>query len=70
MGDLVSSGQNTPALQSELAKAVKQWAVYKRGLKLEQDSGDYIPVIMAATSEKLLQIMNKITGMYEQLSAS
>jgi len=69
MGELVNSDQNTPALQAELAKAVKQWGLYKRGLQLEQDSGDYIPVIMAATSENLLKIMNKITGLYEKLSA-
>ena len=69
IGELVNSEQNTPSLQSELSKAVKQWNLYKRGLQLEQDSGDYIPVIMAATSENLLKIMNKITGMYEQLSA-
>jgi nitrate/nitrite-specific signal transduction histidine kinase len=67
--ELVPSPQNTPEIQDELAQAVKQWNLYKRGLALEKDSGDYIPVIMAATSEKLLKIMNKITGMYEKLSA-
>jgi len=69
MKELVPSVKNTPEIQDELDQAVKQWSLYKRGLALEQDTGDYIPVIMAATSEKLLKIMNTITGMYEKLSA-
>ncbi len=67
--ELVTAASNTTAIQKELQKATKQWDLYKKGLKLEQDSGDYIPVIMAATSENLLKLMNKITGMYEQLPA-
>jgi len=65
--ELITSASNTPEIQQELNKANKQWALYKRGLKLEEDSGNHIPVIMAATSENLLKIMNKITGMYAQL---
>ncbi len=66
--ELITAGSNTREIQKELNKAAKQWEIYKRGLKLEQDTGDYIPVIMAATSENLLKMMNKITGMYEQIS--
>ncbi len=65
--ELVVSDKNTPEIQSELHKATKQWSLYRRGLKLESDSGDYIPIIMAVTSENLLKIMNKITGLYEKL---
>jgi hypothetical protein len=70
MTELFPAERNTPEIQAELNKAAKQWRVYERGLKLEQDSGDYIPVIMAVTSENLLKIMNAITGMYEDLSAN
>ena len=66
--ELITSASNTGEIQKELNKAAKQWSLYKRGLKLEQDSGDYIPVIMATTSENLLKMMNKITGMYEKIS--
>ncbi len=69
MNELFTSTQNTPEIQKELKKAIKQWEVYKRGLRLEEDSDDYIPVIMAATSENLLKSMNTITGMYEKISA-
>ncbi len=65
--ELTVSHKNTPEIQSELQKATKQWSLYKRGLKLESDSGDYIPIIMAVTSENLLTILNKITGLYEKL---
>lgn len=68
--ELAPSMKNTPAIQAEINKAAKQWRLYERGLQLEQNSGDYIPVIMAVTSENLLKIMNTITGMYEKLSAS
>lgn len=69
MAELINAEANTSAIQDELNKAKKQWRVYKRGLALEKDSGDYIPVIMATTSENLLKIMNKITGMYADLPA-
>ncbi len=67
MTELIVSDQNTVDIQTELNNAKKQWQLYKRGLQLEADSGDYIPVIMALNSEKLLKMMNKITVMYAKL---
>jgi len=64
---LFNAESNTGEIQSALNEVRRQWRTYKRGLALESGQGEYIPAVMAATSENLLKVTDKIAGMYVAL---
>ncbi len=66
LAELISAKENSPEIQAELKEASKQWELFNHGLERNKDN--LVPLIAAMSSEKLLITMNKITGMYEELS--
>jgi hypothetical protein len=67
LAELIAAPENTPALKQALEEARKQWRLFKHGL--ERKEGDYIPLMVAMTGDKLLRTMNDITALYEGLSS-
>jgi nitrate/nitrite-specific signal transduction histidine kinase len=63
---LISAPENTPAIRAALADAERQWTLFEHSLK--RDGAEMVPLIVASTSESLLQKMDEITLLYEQLS--
>jgi len=65
---LSSSGVNHEELQSALKKVSNQWEYSKQGLS-QINQGNYVPHVISVTTESMLKRMNKITGMYSDLSS-
>jgi len=61
---LVEASENTPAINQQLAEAKLQWGWLNSSLVFDQEA--YFPAIVADTSEKMLMIMEKVTGLYER----
>lgn len=68
LAELIAAPENSTELKDELKEASKQWDLFDHGLERNKDN--LVPLIVAMSSEKLLQQMNKITGMYVELSSS
>lgn len=64
LNELISSPDNTPELERELAEANKEWRLFEHGL--ERNGSNLVPLVIAVTSENLLKRMNTITHLYEQ----
>ncbi|WP_454735543.1 type IV pili methyl-accepting chemotaxis transducer N-terminal domain-containing protein [Cupriavidus necator] len=62
---LVSAPQNTAAISRELQLANTQWIFFEEALK--QTAGGRAEQLrnVATTSERILQVMDNVTGMYE-----
>lgn len=67
LNDLLAAPQNTPQITQALLEVKNQWVVFMRSFRLSED-GQYVPLLVALASEKVLRLMNAITGMYEQLA--
>ncbi|UIF87608.1 type IV pili methyl-accepting chemotaxis transducer N-terminal domain-containing protein [Cupriavidus necator] len=65
---LTVAPQNTPAIRSELQLAGSQWLFFDEALK--QTAGSRAEQLrnIATTSERILQIMDGVTGMYEGMA--
>jgi hypothetical protein len=64
---LTSAPQNTAAIRGELQLAGTQWLFFEEALKRTEISrGEQLRNI-ATTSERILQVMDDITGMYERM---
>ncbi|MDO9192078.1 MAG: hypothetical protein Q7U12_04180 [Undibacterium sp.] len=59
---------NSAKIKEELAMAQQQWVFFDSAIKqTEESKGRRIAAMNAATtSERLLEIMDKITGLYQQ----
>ena len=71
MTELSTSPKNTPAISAEMTLAQQQWFFFDQALKSSADSMEAkvrFATNVATTSERILETMDKITGMYEQLS--
>lgn len=71
MTELSSSPKNTPAINAEIMLAQQQWLFFDQALKSSADSVETkvrFATNVATTSERILETMDRITGMYEQLS--
>jgi len=66
LDELIGASENTPMINQELDKANTQWDLFKHAL--ERDGDNYVPLIVAMTSENLLKTMDRITGMYESVA--
>jgi hypothetical protein len=64
--ELGAAQVNTPAIRDELALGRQQWIFFENALFGRSDvrSG---PLNVATTSERILEVMNNVTGMYEKL---
>ncbi len=63
---LMKAPENTPEIENKLREAEKQWKLLRHGL---EDQKAYIPLLVARSADKLLAIMNDVTGLYARLSA-
>jgi len=68
MNELSGSIQNTPEIKEGLTGVEKQWRFFQ--LTKIMDSDQYLPSIVARTTESLLQDMNRITGMYAKIAGN
>lgn len=70
MSALNNAPSNNSRIKEELAIAQLQWVFFDNALKQTEDSKsrNIAATNVATTSERLLEIMDKVTGMYQQLS--
>ena len=66
LDELIAASENTVSINQELDKANTQWGLFKHALERKGDN--YVPLIVAMTSENLLKRMDRITGMYESVA--
>ena len=64
--ELNGSSLNTEEIKQVLDKVKKQWRFFQ--LTKIMDEGQYLPSVVARTTETLLQDMNRVTGMYAKVS--
>jgi nitrate/nitrite-specific signal transduction histidine kinase len=62
---LTSAPQNTATISSELQLANTQWLFFAEALKQTAGSRDEQLRNVATTSERILQVMDDVTGLYE-----
>ncbi|ODV41877.1 hypothetical protein AWV79_32130 [Cupriavidus sp. UYMMa02A] len=65
---LTAAPQNTPAIRSELQLAGSQWLFFEEALKQTGVSRAEQLRNIATTSERILQVMDDVTGMYEEMA--
>jgi len=70
MATLNAAPKNTPEIKRELELAQVQWVFFDNALHAESDNAAFrkqLAVNVATTSERILEVMDRITGMYERL---
>jgi hypothetical protein len=65
--ELAAAPQNTPRIQQLLTEVKRQWIVFNKSYQLRD--GEFIPLLVALSSEKILTAMHETTGLYAELSA-
>lgn len=65
--DLAAAPQNTPAIKQELELAKTQWVFFENALA-QHDGGEDLMFAsnVATTSERILEVMDKVTSLYER----
>lgn len=66
--ELTSSGLNTAEIDKKLAKAKREFAMFERSS--HHKDGEFIPLMVKMSADKLLFVMNETTLMYEKLESS
>ncbi len=66
--ELRSSSLNTAEINKKLAKAKREFGMFERSK--HQETGEYIPLMVKMSADKLLFVMNDVTHMYEQLGSN
>ncbi|MFZ6747545.1 type IV pili methyl-accepting chemotaxis transducer N-terminal domain-containing protein [Undibacterium sp. Ren11W] len=71
MSILNASANNNTRINEELAMAQQQWLFFDNAIKQTDDNKgrNLAATNVATTSERLLEIMDKVTGLYQQISA-
>jgi hypothetical protein len=70
LAQLIGSPKNTPEIKRELELARMQWVFFDNALHAESDNAAFkkqLAINVATTSERILEVMDHITGMYEKL---
>lgn len=62
---LQQAPENTPVVNEKLRQAAEQWIWLESSLLLAKN--EYYPEIVADASEKILDLMDSVTGLYAQL---
>lgn len=65
--ELESASINTPAIKDELALGRQQWIFFENALFNRGGDKKAAALNVATTSERILEVMNNATGMYELL---
>ena len=68
LDELAAAPINTPALNSELALGKQQWMFFEAALAASASDKKTSTLNVATTSERILEVMDNVVGMYEQLS--
>jgi hypothetical protein len=63
LGMLASAPVSTPTIRNELALAESQWVFFENAIRRKPDANALQTV--ATTSERLLEVMNNLTGLYD-----
>jgi len=66
LAELRAAPGNTRQIDEALKEARVQWDLFKHAL--DRRGKNFIPLLVAMTSEKLLQTMDRITGLYQELA--
>jgi len=64
--ELSAAPENTAAISKELKTVGAHWRMYQRSGALRD--GDYIPLLIVRSSEKILKMMNDVTGRYAAIA--
>lgn len=69
--ELMAAPQNTSAIQQELELAKIQWVFFENALG-QHDGGEDLLFAsnVATTSERILEVMDKVTGLYEKVESN
>lgn len=69
--ELDAAPQNTPTIRQELELAKTQWVFFENALA-QQDGGDDLMLAsnVATTSERILEVMDKVTSLYEKVEGN
>lgn len=65
LDELLAAPENTPPIRRALEQAREQWGLFRHAL--DRRGTDFVPLIVAVTSENLLKTMDRITAMYQKL---
>jgi hypothetical protein len=67
--ELTSAPANTPTIKDELELGRQQWMFFENALFNKGGDKKAAALNVATTSERILEVMNNATGMYELLQA-
>ena len=67
LAELSSSSLNTEEINKKLARAKTQFKMFERSS--HHKSGEFIPLMVKMSADKLLFLMNDITHLYEKLES-
>lgn len=69
--ELNAAPQNTPAIKQELELAKIQWVFFENALA-QQDGGEDLMLAsnVATTSERILEVMDQVTSLYEKIEGN
>ena len=65
--ELSNSPENNSEIKATLKKVETQWIVFKASFQLRE--GEYAPLMIALSGEKVLKLMNQTTGLYAKLAS-
>lgn len=66
LDELLTSKVNTKEIKSSLEDVKTQWSIFERSFRMRKSN--FIPLLIAMSSEKILASMNKVTGLYDKLA--
>jgi hypothetical protein len=65
--ELLAAPQNTAAIRKELELAKMQWVFFENALAQDSGQDATSAVNVATSSERILEVMDRVTGMYEKI---
>jgi len=68
LAELAAAPKNTPEISSEIALVQQQWIFFDNALSVTGGDRAKLALNVATTSERILETMDGITGMYEKLA--
>lgn len=67
LAELEAAGVNTPAIREALVLGRQQWLFFDSALKSQGSDKRLLGTNVATTSERILEVMDALTGMYEKV---
>jgi hypothetical protein len=68
LNELDEARENTPQINAALNEVKRSWSVFEASFRLKD--GNFTPYLIANYSERVLNGMNKVTGMYAAVSSA